>query len=233
MSPALRKSSSSASREQPSPSGDTGLAGHWALPLIWRVFWDGSDHTIHAEHVPPLSPPVWAALSPGEGLAAATDKALKFLAGYGISEERVSATLGKPKQEWTSEDIAHLRGMASQLKDGQAMASQLFPDAALASKPPSPQSPRKKGRLPKNDKSTVVSPPSASLLPAAATPAQIEGILQQCLDKGIDLELILKQWQVSRLEDLAEDQINQVEGWLKTSKPIQPSLAPPRTSLIC
>jgi hypothetical protein len=40
-----------------------------------------------------------------EGLAVATDKALKFLAGYGISEERVLAVLGKPKHEWAQEDI--------------------------------------------------------------------------------------------------------------------------------
>jgi hypothetical protein len=62
-----------------------------------------------------------------EGLAAATAKALKFLAGYGVSEERVIAALGKPKQAWTSEDIVSLRGLASQLKDGQATAAQLFP----------------------------------------------------------------------------------------------------------
>jgi hypothetical protein len=54
-----------------------------------------------------------------EGLAAATEKALKFLAGYGITEVRVVGALGKPKQEWASEDIATLRGMASQLKDGR------------------------------------------------------------------------------------------------------------------
>jgi hypothetical protein len=62
-----------------------------------------------------------------DGLAAATEKALKFLAGYGITEDRVIAVLGKPKSAWASEDIAILRGMASQLKDGQATAEQLSP----------------------------------------------------------------------------------------------------------
>jgi hypothetical protein len=57
----------------------------------------------------------------------ATDKALKFLAGYGITEARVVGALGKSKQEWAIEDIATLRGMASQLKDGQATAEHLFP----------------------------------------------------------------------------------------------------------
>jgi hypothetical protein len=43
----------------------------------------------------------------------------------------------------------------------------------------------------------------------------MEAILQECLDKGIDLGLILDQWQVSRLEDLGEDQIKQVQEWLQ------------------
>jgi hypothetical protein len=149
-----------------------------------------------------------------EGLAAATDKALKFLAGYGVSEERVRAALGKPRQEWTSEDIASLRGMASQLKDGQATAGQLFPEASPApeSHPPDPKG--KKGRAPHKKKPETPAAP-ASLLPPSPTPAQIEGILQECLDKGIDLELILDKWQVSRLEALDADQVQQVLEWLK------------------
>jgi hypothetical protein len=149
-----------------------------------------------------------------EGLAKATDKALKFLAGYGISEERVRAALGKPQQEWTSEDIAILRGMASQLKDGQATSGQLFPEAPPAPEPPPPDKKNKKGR-PSHKKKPETPTGSASLLPPATTPAQLEGILQECLDKGIDLELILTQWQVSRLEDLTPDQIHQVEEWLE------------------
>jgi hypothetical protein len=74
-----------------------------------------------------------------EGLAAATDKALKFLAGYGVSEAQVVAALGKAKHEWASEDIASLRGLASQLRDGQATAEQLFPlPEAKEAKPPGP-----------------------------------------------------------------------------------------------
>jgi hypothetical protein len=35
------------------------------------------------------------------------------------------------------------------------------------------------------------------------------------LFQGIDLELILQQWQVSKLEDLDDHQVNQVQEWLK------------------
>jgi hypothetical protein len=113
-----------------------------------------------------------------EGLAVATDKALKFLAGYAISEARVIAVLGKPKHEWASEDIASLRGMASQLRDGQATAEQLFP--ATPAKEERPQAAilkeetkAKRSRAPKAE-----APPSspASLLPQAAKPEDLEAI---------------------------------------------------------
>ena len=149
-----------------------------------------------------------------EGLATATEKALKFLAGYGITEERVIALLAKPKNEWASEDIATLRGLASQLKDGQAAAEQLFPLLEAQEKPP-PEAPKaKKSRAAKTEVPATPPPPS-SLLPGAATPAQLEAIRLGCLDKGVDLELILQQWQVSRLEELDTDRAQQVLEWLE------------------
>ena len=154
-----------------------------------------------------------------EGLAVATDKALKFLAGYAISEERVLAVLGKPKHEWASEDIASLRGMASQLRDGQATAEQLFPATEAKEERPKAATPKeetkaKRGRAPKAE--VPVTPSSlASLLPRAATPEDLEAIRLTCLEKKIDLELILQKWQISRLEELDGAGVQQVQEWLK------------------
>jgi hypothetical protein len=149
-----------------------------------------------------------------EGLASATEKALKFLAGYGISEARVLAVLGKPKHEWASEDIASLRGMASQLRDGQTTPEHLFPLLA-DSEAPSPAEPRaKRPRAPKAEGAKTPSLPT-SLLPPAATPEDLEAILLTCLEKEIDLELILQKWQVSCLEELDGPRALQVQEWLK------------------
>ena len=151
--------------------------------------------------------------------AVATDKALKFLAGYAITEERVIAVLNKPKHEWASEDIAALRGMASQLKDGQATAEHLFTATAAKEERPKAATPKeenkgKRGRGPKEEAPVTHFPP-ASLLPRAATPEDLEAIRQTCLEKEIDLELILQKWQVSRLEELDGASIQQVQEWLK------------------
>lgn len=154
-----------------------------------------------------------------EGLAVATEKALKFLAGYGITEERVIAVLGKSKHEWASEDIASLRGMPSQLKDGQATAEQLFPATEAKEERPKAATPKeetkaKGGRAPKAEAPVTPSSP-ASLLPRAATPEDLEGIRLACLEKEIGLELILQKWQVSRLEELDGVSTQQVQEWLK------------------
>ncbi len=40
--------------------------------------------------------------------------------------------------------------------------------------------------------------------------------MEATLEKGIDLALILQRWQVSRLEDLDDRQVHQVQEWLKS-----------------
>jgi hypothetical protein len=41
--------------------------------------------------------------------------------------------MNKKKGNWTKEDIAHLRGVATQIKDGQAAPDDIFPVVAVAS----------------------------------------------------------------------------------------------------
>ena len=150
-----------------------------------------------------------------EGLAAATEKALKFLAGYGIMEERVIAVLGKPKQAWASEDIATLRGMASQLKDGQATPEQLFPSVESKKEPAKAEPKVKRGRPTKTEVPVTPTLPGSSS-PLAATSEQLEAIRLDCLEKGVDLDLILKEWKVSRLEELDYDSAQKVKDWLNS-----------------
>ncbi len=119
------------------------------------------------------------------------------MAGYGISEDRVITLLGKPKNEWVAEDIATLRGMASQVKDGQATVEQLFPavEAKVAARPKEEtKGQRVSPAKPAVAKSLPASPPPP---PRAATPEQLEAILADCLEKEIDLELILTEYRVT------------------------------------
>ena len=87
------------------------------------------------------------------------------------------AGLGKPKHEWGSEDIASLRGMASQLRDGQVTAEPWFPATEAKEERPKTTAPKeetkpKRARAPKVE-APVNTTPSASLLPQAATPEDL------------------------------------------------------------
>ena len=150
-----------------------------------------------------------------EGLASATEKALKFLAGYGITEARVLAVLGKPKSAWASEDIATLRGMASQLKDGQATVEQLFPPVESKKEPLQEETRLKRGRVPKPTGPAAQGSPG-DLLPREATPEQLETIRLGCMEKEIDLELIFKEWHISSLEELDYARAQQVREWIES-----------------
>jgi hypothetical protein len=111
-----------------------------------------------------------------EGVAHATEGALKFLAGYGVVPEQVEQVLDKKVDKWDAEDLATLRGMASQLKDGQITAAQMFPSVAKlepsGKKPPEPTKEKPTITKPedKMDKqqTKVVEPPQEP--PTAGTP---------------------------------------------------------------
>jgi hypothetical protein len=57
--------------------------------------------------------------------------------------------------------------------------------------------------------------PPGSLLPQAAAPEDLELIRLTCLEKEIDLELILAKWQVRQLEELDGTGAQQVREWLQ------------------
>jgi len=149
-----------------------------------------------------------------EKLAEASDKAVKFFAGYGVKEEQIVAVLGVPRVQWGSKEIVTLRGMVSQLKDGQASSEQLFPAVETKKEPPPEASKAKRARASKAEgPQTPTAPPS--LLPRAAPLEQLEAIRLGCLDKGIEVELIFQQWHLSRLEDLDGDRAQEVLEWLE------------------
>ena len=55
----------------------------------------------------------------------------------------------------------------------------------------------------------------ASPLPRSASPEDLETIRLTCLEKEIELEVILEKWQVSQLEELDGPGAQQVREWLK------------------
>jgi hypothetical protein len=103
--------------------------------------------------------------------------------------------------------------MASQLKDGQATAEQLFPPIESKVAKPKKESKTKRGGTAKSEesKSLPLSPSPAS---RAATPAQLQAIRLGCTEKGINIDMVLKDRQVSQLEEMDFDSAHAVQKWL-------------------
>jgi hypothetical protein len=95
----------------------------------------------------------------------------------------------------------------------------LFPAPEATEERPPAATPKEepKGKRPRAPKAEAPAPPSppTSLLPRGATPEDLEAIRLTCLEKEIDLELILAKWQVSRLEELDGPSAQRVQEWLK------------------
>lgn len=62
-----------------------------------------------------------------EGIVIATEKAIKALGQYGVSEERILSKLEKAKNQIAMADIMNLRTAYAAIKNGEAAAEDIFP----------------------------------------------------------------------------------------------------------
>lgn len=67
-----------------------------------------------------------------ENLHIARAKVLDFFGTYGVTTERIEASLERPADDWTSENIADLRASATALKEGRIGPDELFPGKVKA-----------------------------------------------------------------------------------------------------
>jgi hypothetical protein len=160
-----------------------------------------------------------------EGIAHATAGALKFLAGYGVSTEQVERVLEKKVEKWDAEDLATLRGMASQLKDGQITAEQLFPKVGQPPKAqelkgtPKETPPKTKDPVRVDGVDAVTEPPLPGTPPPAQTGSKpynewtdIEawGLVVKV---GVDLSELKKYTDVERQSDITPDNVANVVAY--------------------
>ena len=61
------------------------------------------------------------------GIHAARQQAVDFFTPYDIEVEQIEHLLQKKKDKWTNEDLAQLRGLAKNIKDGQVDPNEAFP----------------------------------------------------------------------------------------------------------
>lgn len=98
-----------------------------------------------------------------EKLAAARATILGIMKGWGVDEPRIVAVVGVPMSQWGPEEIVLLKGMSTQIREGQATADELFPPLEAEQEPEGKKAP---GR-PKKPQDPV---PEQPVNPAPETP---------------------------------------------------------------
>lgn len=61
------------------------------------------------------------------GIVAARTKSFGYLAGRGVTKERIEAKFGKTAEQFTARDIVELRGMCAAINDGEVDPAGMFP----------------------------------------------------------------------------------------------------------
>jgi len=159
-----------------------------------------------------------------EKLVEASDKAVKFFAGYGIDEARIVAALGVPHAQWATKEILALRGMVSQLKDGQVSAENLFPPveekgvrpASEAAKPDrrtrSDKGTKRASETPQDEPGEAAPTPTPPIEPGvnggppqAATPEIIASIKTGIRYLGLSEVHLCQEYEVSKLKELNQE----------------------------
>lgn len=67
-----------------------------------------------------------------EGVVNASQKAVKIFASLGVSEEQLCAKVGRPVSQWTSSDVATLRGDYTAIKGGEVSVHEMFEQATTS-----------------------------------------------------------------------------------------------------
>lgn len=115
-----------------------------------------------------------------EKIAEARATILKTMKELGVDEARMVATIGAPVAQWAPEEIISLKGMRTQIRDGQATAEELFPMIEEKAPAADKKAPTKPKTPPPQDKATEApgekkeAAGGGTLRPIPISPEQLE-----------------------------------------------------------
>jgi hypothetical protein len=119
-----------------------------------------------------------------EKIAEARATILKTMKELGVDEARLVAAIGVPMAQWAPDEIIALKGMRTQIRDGQASAEELFPQVEEKAGPAKNGPPADKKKTEPADKKTA-GPVHGITEPTMAS------IEIEAKEKGLDLNKLL------------------------------------------
>ncbi len=134
-----------------------------------------------------------------EGIVKSRDKALAFLSGFGITEDRVRGVIGKPLNDFSADDIQTLRNLAQQIQNGDVAPEKAFPEIEI--EPAEPKKDTKK----KGSAMTFLPP---------ADQAELEALAKKA---DVDLAEVLEHFALS-IDQIPSDMKGQIEAEINNRK---------------
>jgi len=126
-----------------------------------------------------------------EKIAEARATIIKTMKELGIDEARLVAFVGVPVTQWAPEEIVNLKGIRTQIRDGQITADEVFPQVEEKVEPAKKAAPAKKPAADKEKAGPV----------QGITGETASAIMLEAQAKGLDLDKLLQSVPVGELTE--------------------------------
>lgn len=145
-----------------------------------------------------------------DGIVKSRDKAMGFLSGYGITEDRVRSVIGKALNDFTAQDVQTIRNLCQQIQNGDVSADDAFPPVEPDQKEDKPKTRTRKAE-------TTDEPPKTNGNgKGKITMPQAQIISQQMNEFQLSVAAFKRRFEINNIEDLPADQYDEALTWLNT-----------------
>lgn len=156
-----------------------------------------------------------------DGIVKARDKAMAFLAGYGITEDRVKLVMEKPINDFTANDVQTIRNLCQQIQNGDVTADEAFPPIETTGEPEKPKTTRTKKAETQEQAGTVSGtfqepPKTNGNGKGKITMPQAQIISGQLNEFQLSVAAFKRRFEINNIEDLPADQYDEALTWLNT-----------------
>jgi len=145
-----------------------------------------------------------------DGIVKSRDKAMGFLSGYGITEDRVKAVIGKALNDFTAQDVQTIRNLCQQIQNGDVSADDAFPPIETDQKEDKPKTRTRKAEP------TEEPPKTNGNGKGKITMPQAQIISQQMNEFQLSVAAFKRRFEINNIEDLPADQYDEALTWLNT-----------------
>ncbi|OQC18732.1 MAG: hypothetical protein BWX71_02715 [Deltaproteobacteria bacterium ADurb.Bin072] len=145
-----------------------------------------------------------------DGIVKSRDKAMGFLSGYGITEDRVKAVIGKALNDFTAQDVQTIRNLCQQIQNGDVSADDAFPPIETDQKEDKPKTRTRK------TETTEEPPKTNGNGKGKITEADAQEIDKSLSEFQLSVAAFKRAFDIENIVDLPADKMEEARKWINT-----------------